>query len=259
MTTSRFDDLTDVYEAMIDWPRRLAGDGPFFEELFFRHAVRRVADVACGTGHHAAMFHRWGLVVEGADIGPNMIDRARRNFGQPDGLAWSVRGFEQPFAGPEPWDAVTCLGNSLALAGDLPAAGQAVANVVRALRPGGLLVLQVQNAWRLPDGPCLWQKCLRIPLPQGESIVTKGVQRVGNRAFVHLVVAPLDAPEQFRSESVPFLALETGDLEALARQAGADRIQFYGDQKRGPYRRESSADILLVASKADGQGDGDRD
>ena len=42
----------------------------------------------------------------------------------------------------------------------------------------------------LPDGPCLWQKCLRTSLPQGESLITKGIQRVGKRAFVHLVVAP---------------------------------------------------------------------
>ena len=96
MTISRFDDLTDVYEAMIDWPRRLANDGPFFQGLFEELGVRRVADVACGTGHHAAMFHSWGLLVEGADISPNMIERARRNFGEPDGLTWSVRGFEQP-------------------------------------------------------------------------------------------------------------------------------------------------------------------
>ena len=49
-----FGDLADVYEAMIDWPKRLAGEGPFYRRLFGRHGVRSVIDVACGTGRHAA-------------------------------------------------------------------------------------------------------------------------------------------------------------------------------------------------------------
>ncbi len=249
MSSSRFDDLTDVYEAMIDWPRRLANDGPFLRELFEKCAVRRVADVACGTGHHAAMFHSWGLQVEGADISPNMILRARRSFGEPDVLTWSVRGFEQPIPTEEPLDAATCLGNSLALASDSTIAERAVGNMVGVLRPGGALVLHLLNVWRLPDGPCQWQKCLRTELPQGESLITKGVQRVGQRAFVHLVVAPLDAPDQFQSESVPFLALEAEDLSRMAQAAGAQDIQFYSNQRLKPYDRQSSVDLILVAKK----------
>ena len=249
MTGSRFDDLTDVYEAMIDWPRRLANDEPFFRRLFEEIEARRVADVACGTGHHAAMFHSWQLQVDAADISKNMIDRARHSFGAPDGLNWSVRSFDQPIPTDEPFDAVTCLGNSLALAGDHTLAERAVQNMFDAVRPGGLVVLHVLNVCRLPDGPCQWQKCVRADLPQGDSLITKGVQRVDDRAFVHLVVAPLDAPSEFRSESVPFLPLESEDLINLARTAGATQIEQYGNQKRAPFKRESSTDLIVVTRK----------
>ncbi len=249
MTTSRFDDLTDVYDAMIDWPRRLANDEPFFRQLFDEVGVSRVADVACGTGHHAAMFHSWGLEVEAADISPNMIDRARTNFGEPDGLSWSVRSFEQPIPVDRPLDAVTCLGNSLALAGDLAIVERAVRSMLDALRPAGLLVLHVLNVWRLPDGPCLWQKCLRTELPQGESLVSKGVQRVGDRAFVHLVVAPLDAPQEFQSESVPFLALEAEGLSEFVLAAGTTNTQVFGNQRSDLFKRDSSVDLIVVAKK----------
>ncbi len=249
MPHSRFDDLTDVYEAMIDWPRRLANDEPLFRRLFDEVGARRVADVACGTGHHAAMFHSWDLHVEAADISPNMIERARRNFGEPDRLSWSVRGFEQTIPVAEPLDAATCLGNSLALAGERAVAQRAVRSMFAALRPGGVLVLHVLNVWRLPDGPCLWQKCLRAELPQGECLITKGVQRVGDRAFVQLVVAPLDAPKEFQSESVPFLALEGDDLVGFVESAGGAGIQLFGNQKCAAFDRESSGDLILVAKK----------
>lgn len=234
---------------MIDWPRRLANDAPFFRRLFEEIGARRVADVACGTGHHAAMFHSWGMGVEAADISSSMIDRARRSFGEPDGLSWSVRSFDQPILVDEPLDVVTCLGNSLALAGDRTIAERAVASMHDAIRPGGLVVLHVLNVWRLPDGPCVWQKCVRTALPQGESLITKGVQRVGDRAFVHLVVAPLDAPSEFRSESVAFLALTEEDLDTFARSAGATNVQTFGSQKSEPFNNESSVDLIVVANK----------
>src|SRR5690242_5485095 len=122
MSQTPFDDLTDVYEAMIDWPKRLGVEAPFFRGLFERFHVKRVADIACGTGRHAAMFHSWGLEVEGSDLSPNMIARARDTFGEPGGLRWTVRGFDRPPGENGSSDAVTCLGNSLALAGDLAAA-----------------------------------------------------------------------------------------------------------------------------------------
>ena len=80
MSEDVFSDVADIYEAMIDWQKRLASEGPFYRRLFDRVGVHSVLDVACGTGRHAAMFHSWGLRVEGADISANMIERARRPF-----------------------------------------------------------------------------------------------------------------------------------------------------------------------------------
>ena len=78
MSDTSFDDLTDVYEAMIDWPKRLNAETPFFRRLFEQHNVKRVADVACGTGRHAAMYHSWGLEVEGSIGHQPEHDRARQ-------------------------------------------------------------------------------------------------------------------------------------------------------------------------------------
>lgn len=50
---------------------------PLYYALFEQRGVRRALDAACGTGQHAAMFHSWGLHVEGADAGPTMIERCR--------------------------------------------------------------------------------------------------------------------------------------------------------------------------------------
>lgn len=248
MTAQPFDDLTDVYEATIDWPKRLANEQGFYQWLFHRVHAQSVLDAACGTGRHAALFHSWNLRVEGADLSPAMIARCQRQFGQSDTLRWIVRPFDQPAQAS--FDAVVCVGNSLALAPDHEAVRRALTNMLAAVRPGGALVLHVLNLWRMPDGPPTWQKCLRANLPQGDSLIIKGVHRATRRGFVDLLITNLTStPPALQTECVPFLGLESADLEQAARAAGSTAIEFYGNYQRHPYHREQSQDLIIVAIK----------
>ena len=249
MSAPIFDDLTDVYEAMIDWPKRLANEEPFYRRLFDRIEAKTVVDVACGSGRHAAMFHSWRLRVEGADISPNMIGRARTAFGEPEGLAWAVRGFDERIPAEVPFDAAVCAGNSLALAADKAMAQRAIGQMLTGVRPGGLVVIHLLNLWRLADGPCLWQKCLRATLPGGEVLITKGVHRSGNHGYVDLIVATLHDDVRMQSESARLLAFDTPDLKRMVDDAGAAGVEFFGNYQNGPFDRQESVDLIAVIQR----------
>lgn len=249
MARAVFDDVADIYEAMVDWDKRLGREEPFYRRLFERAGVRSVVDVACGTGRHAALFHAWGLRVEGADISPNMIACARTNFGEPPGLRWTVRGFDQPVQLREPFDAAMCVGNSLALAPDMASVERAVQAMLAAVCRSGVVVLHVLNLWHLPDGPCHWQKCQRTTLERGDFLIIKGVHRAGAGGYVDLIVTPVDAPAEMRSESVAFLGIEAGQLAQMARRAGAASVQLLGDFNNQPYDRDVSVDLIVIAEK----------
>jgi glycine/sarcosine N-methyltransferase len=240
---------SDIYDAMIDWPKRLAHEGPFYRRLFEQYQVNCVLDAACGTGRHAAMFPSWGFRVEAADLSPAMIDRAKTRFGEPKGLRWTVRGFDQPIAPAEPFDAVVCVGNSLPLAPDAATVERAIREMLSAIRPGGLLVAHALNLWRLADGPCVWQKCQRAALPQGEVLIVKGVHRCGPRGYVELIVADPRGERPMQTESTAFLGLESEALDTMARAAGADEIRFFGGYQRQPYNRRESIDLVMTAKK----------
>ena len=199
-------DIAEGYDALIDWPRRLANEEPFYRALFERHGVRSVLDVACGTGHHAAMFASWGLRVEGADLSPAMIARAEGLFGRSDSLRWVVRAFDQPHPNAASFDAVICKGNSLALAPDAATAAEALRQMLAATAPGGVCLVQVLNLWSLPDGPCTWQKCKRVTLAGHEHILLKGVHRVGEHGYVDVVdIAELPDGVRFQPQSAEVL------------------------------------------------------
>jgi len=206
-----FDQWVDVYEVMVDWPRRLEREGPMFRRLFEQTGVRRVLDVACGPGYHAAMFHRWGLEVEGADLSEAMIQRAIALHGQPPGLQWTLRSFQSPVPNPGYFDAAVCIGNSLALAGDKHIAAEAVRQMFRAVRPGGVIVVQVLNLWSLPEGKLCWQKCLAAPIDGKPKLILKAAHRVGQQVFVDLLVVDLaDVGQAGLPESQPASHSESG-------------------------------------------------
>ncbi|MCL4205371.1 MAG: class I SAM-dependent methyltransferase [Pirellulaceae bacterium] len=244
-----FGDLVDVYEGLVDWPRRLAHEEPFYRQLFATHSVQRLVDVACGTGHHAAMFHRWGLTVEGSDVSPGMIERASQLHGRSDSLRWTVRGFEETIDPRSPFDAAICVGNSLALAGTHETADRVIGRMLAAVRPGGLVVVHVLNLWHLRDGPCQWQKCRRMPGPDRDLLVVKGVHRSGSAGYVDLIVATLDEPPRLKTESVPLLGLEADSLERAARRSGATQVDLFGGYDLRSYQRETSADLIMVAHR----------
>jgi SAM-dependent methyltransferase len=249
MSQDVFRDVAPIYEALVDWPKRLANEGPFYRRLFDKTGVQSVVDVACGTGHHAAIFHSWGLRVEAADLSQNMLDRARANFGESSSLHWVLRGFDQPIEPPEPLDAAICVGNSLALAPDRPTVQRVIRQMLAALRLGGVAVLHVLNLWRLPDGPCQWQKSQRVTLECEEVLVVKGVHRSGAHGFVDLIVASLASPSEMRTESIPLLGLEADELHTMCCDAGASTVLLFGNYEDAPYERSKSVDLIVVAWK----------
>jgi hypothetical protein len=176
-----------------------------------------------------------------------MIARARTGFGEPPGLSWVVRSFTEPIAADEPFDMAVCVGNSLALAPDRDAVRSAVLRMLAAVRPGGAIVVQVLNLWKLPDGPCVWQKCRRTSSSGVALRVVKGVHRCGGQGFVDLVVTRLADSDEFHAESVPLLGLEQAELQELARGGGAGEIHFYGGYDEQPYDRQHSTDLIMLA------------
>lgn len=243
-----FDDLSDIYDALIDWPKRLGNETPFYRQLFERVGARRVLDAACGSGRHAEMFHSWGMEVEGADLSAEMLAKARNRCGEPAGLRWVRRAFDAPVEGAK-FDVAICVGNSLALAPDHDTLNRAVVAMLGALRPGGALVVQVLNIWPLPNGPAVWQMAKKLKLPNREVNVLKGVRRTGDEGHVELVLSDPETGQLLKSQSVPFLGLTSPQMTAAAELAGATAIHLFGGYRGQPYDAESSADLMMIATR----------
>jgi 2-polyprenyl-3-methyl-5-hydroxy-6-metoxy-1,4-benzoquinol methylase len=132
-----YDSLAAVYDWLVPEPLLTPeGSADAFAPLLARGT--RVLDCAAGTGTLAAGLARRGFDVVASDASPAMLEQAARRGLSTRVCRWDELGAQ----GWAPFDAVLCVGNSLAHTADRRAA---LAGMRAVLVDGGQLVLTSRN------------------------------------------------------------------------------------------------------------------
>ena len=158
MKKEAYDDFSGDYDRFVNWEERLSVEMPFLLEKLRAAAPEedrpvRVLDAACGTGMHAIALAKAGMRVFGTDLSPEMILVAKENArtAQPNaefkaaGFGTLAEAFASSSPYPYPFDGIICLGNSLPHLLSQEAILDALIDMAKCLRPGGLLLLQNRN------------------------------------------------------------------------------------------------------------------
>jgi SAM-dependent methyltransferase len=247
-----YDELGEGYEQMINWKARLTREGGFFQTLFNERNVHSVLDIACGTGHHAVEFARWGLRSAGCDISAGMLRLAERNAAE---AGVEVDFFEAGFtdvdrkAGGRRFDAIVCIGNSfphLLSQRDLDCA---MRSIKRVLSPGGVFVSQIRNYARI------LRDNLRFMPPTSAEY--------GGREYVFLRMLDLHGPHSIDFNVIRMVresgnwtyTVQTTRLRPITKEhmnnalerAGFKKIRHYSDYARTRFGINKALDLITVA------------
>jgi SAM-dependent methyltransferase len=167
--TGRHAELYDLFYA----------DKPYEEEASFVHRcllaygdgpMRRVLELACGTGSHALALERLGHEILATDDSEDMLARARHKAAQQSSqVVFERRNMTALDAAGGPFDAAVCMFDSIGYVLTNEALRQVFDGVRAHLRPGGLFVFEFWHAaamlrsyesvrvrrWAQPDGELL--------------------------------------------------------------------------------------------------------
>jgi SAM-dependent methyltransferase len=243
-----YDAFAEGYDLMTDWESRLASEAPFLQTLFRNHRVRSVLDAACGTGQHAMAFARWGLRVTATDLSEPMIARARQNAGDLP-VRFLVAGFgEHRQKAPGPYDAVTCLGNSLPHLLEDSALDDALADFRAVLRPGGVLIIQNNNYDAILDQQ---RRFMGVSSRQGQSAEYLFFRFFDMGAPIltfHVVAFTRTAAGwSFAESSTRQRALRRDEVTRHLLAAGFPQIAVYGDCQGNEFDASRSPNLVVVA------------
>ncbi|MDD4890388.1 MAG: class I SAM-dependent methyltransferase [Phycisphaerae bacterium] len=258
MTNNFYSDWVELYDLMVDWPRRLSREGPALLKLLGGSA--HVLDVACGTGRHLARLAQAGLNVAGADSSAEMLEYARRQLPADRHIpliAWSM---EQPvpaeLAARAPFDALLCLGNSFPHVVTPEQVADTLANFRSLLRPGGRLVLGLKALALLRDA-----KLPFLPLVKRSSD-GRDVFFVRFYDFAipagpapavdfHLVIAgrdlPLLAPSGVHHAVTRLRAWSPGELGEEVQRGGFADVIVAADLAGRPWAAGDTEDVFVLA------------
>ncbi|HAU36799.1 MAG TPA: hypothetical protein DCX07_03665 [Phycisphaerales bacterium] len=213
-----YDEIAGSYDEIVAGAARADAARRLAAWLTKSHRVRRVLDVACGTGLHARALAERGVQVVAADASQAMLREARKQAGEAGRhIEWLHAPMETIAQSPAgPFHAILCLGNSLP---HLLTDAQLHATIrgFRALlAAGGIAVVHLLNYDRI--------------LERRERIV--GVTRSGDAEYVRFY--------DFLRENVRFNLLE------LHWRQGRCRHKLHSMELR-PYRAQRLCEAFTGA------------
>lgn len=242
------------WDELIDWDARASSEGAFFIEQLRRRGVRRVLDVATGTGFHSLRLLEAGFDVTSADGSANMLYKAFEN-GRARGHVlrtvkadwrWLSRDIHERF------DAVVCLGNSFTHLFSEHDRRKALAEFYAALEHDGVLILDQRNYDAIMDRGYstahTYYYCgdeVRVQPEHVDEGLARFAYRFPDDSCFHLNMFPLrKAYTQRLMGEVGFQSVSTyGDFQETYRDDAPDFFVHVADKGYEP--REERGDDLV--------------
>lgn len=248
---SFYDALASDYDAMTDMEKRFVAERPFFHMLVDRHQIGCALDAGCGTGFHSFLLARLGVSVTGVDMSGAMVEKARQHAQR---LGVDVRFVQSRFQdlgstlGGQ-FDAVVCMGNSLAHLLSRDDLGDALHAFETVLHPGGILFAQVLNYERILRDR---ERVQSIREKDGAMYV-RYYEYCGELIQFHilkLIRSGSDIEHSLNTVTLrPILGQE---LVSAIEVAGFEKVGIFGGIAMEAFDPATSKDLVLLAHKKGG-------
>jgi glycine/sarcosine N-methyltransferase len=243
-----YDSLASEYDLMTDFPTRFERERPSFQALVERHGVRSALDAGCGTGFHALLLAQLGVRVTAVDTSKAMLARARQHARE---LGLRIETVRAGFAHLQKkihkrFDSVFCMGNTLAHLLSPEDLRLALANFAALLRPGGIFFAQNLNYDRILRERGQIQN---VKESHGKKF-TRSYEYDGDLiTFIIQTTEDIPGAAQSRSSSTRLRPVLADELVAGLEAAGWRSVQTFGGIAMGPFDRERSMDLVVLARR----------
>ena len=246
------------YRRLIAWQRRIEREAPFLRRLLDGAPERAVVDLGCGTGEHTAFFAQEGARAVGVDRSETMLTAASDHEAAGDGrfVQGDLLDLDAALGDEPPFGLAICLGNALPHVREDEELDRMLRGAHAALLPGGTLLVQIVNyEGILATGKRHLPVNVR-PGDDGKEIVFLRVLKDAGDGRILFFPATLELDAENEDEPLRLVQSRRVELRAWDRASLAPRFQaagfdveWCGDMHGGPFERETSPDLVIVARR----------
>ncbi|WP_243722577.1 class I SAM-dependent methyltransferase [Actinomadura sp. 7K507] len=213
----------EKWDELIDWKRRYESEGSFFVDQLRERGVKKVLDVATGTGFHSVRLLQEGFETVSADGSPEMLRKAFQNGYTFGGHILRVVCADWRFLNRDvhgEFDAIICLGNSFTHLFSERDRRKALAEFYAMLKHDGVLIIDQRN----------YDSILDNGFSSKHSYYYCGEEVVAEPEYVDEGLARFRYRFPDNSEyALNMYPLRKNYTRRLMREVGFQRIDTYGD------------------------------
>ncbi|WP_456340055.1 glycine/sarcosine N-methyltransferase [Streptomonospora mangrovi] len=234
--------FVEKWDELIDWKKRSASEGRFFIDQLKARGVRKVLDVATGTGFHSVRLLEEGFETVSADGSAEMLAKAFSNGQTYGGHILRIVQADWRFLNRDvhgTYDAIICLGNSFTHLFSERDRRKALAEFYAMLKHDGVLILDQRNYDALLDGKYgnkhTYYYCGEEVSAEPEHVdegLARFVYRFPDESEYHLNMFPL----------------RKNYVRRLMREVGFQRVDTYGDFQE-TYQADEPDFFIHIAEK----------
>jgi SAM-dependent methyltransferase len=241
--------FADRYDLFASWDKRIRRERRFLKYILDMNEANTVLDCFCGTGFHVAMLSEMGYEVEGIDISPDMVRKARDNL-KSKGLDERVRlGDVKALDTEKKYDCVLSMGNSLPheFGGNV---SLALRRMYEALNPGGTCIIHMENFDRLYEDRDRFIPSVFKKDHDGTDVFIFAVDYEEEKVVFNILsMIERAGMPRFSVDTVEYNPIGVEQIKELLAEAGFSETMLYEDFRMTPLGHGQTYDLIAVAQK----------
>jgi 2-polyprenyl-3-methyl-5-hydroxy-6-metoxy-1,4-benzoquinol methylase len=243
-----YDALAPDYDTMTGFEQRFIREKPFFRLLVERYGIQTALDAGSGTGFHALLLAQQGVHVTAVDVSGDMLQAVRSHAGHMNLHVATVRSNFQDLDKilKQEFDAVFCMGNSLAHVLTEEDLRTALRNFSSLIKPQGILFMQNLNYDRILAA----RERIQSVKEAGDKTFVRFYDYAENRLSFNILTIER-GEEQVRQSlrTVRLRPLISHELVRLLKECGLSEISLYGGISMDSFNPSISKDLVILAKK----------
>jgi len=241
---SFYDEVSDIYEQMIDFKKNLTLRGDAYKKIFT--AKGKVGDIGCGIGLDSIALALNGHNVTAFDISPKMIEQVKLNAEKYNvNISSQVHSFQTiPKSFHDKFNYVVSVGNTIAHVNSKQLKAS-IKKMYKLLQPGGKIFLHILNYQLIINE----NKRINNIANRDEKIIIRFYDFRKDDLDFNILSFPQNSPKEFKLVTTKHYPHTKNEIETYLKVAGFTKVWFTKDFAGEKFNASNSKDMFVEAVK----------